>query len=76
MIQHSFPTRRSSDPPPIVERLNKELRAALLSADVRERIAADGGDPLSSTPQEYAADIDREETKWSALVRKLGLKVE
>ena len=63
-------------PAPIVERLNKELRAALLGADVRERIAADGGDPLSSTAQEYAADIDREETKWSALVRKLGLKVE
>jgi tripartite-type tricarboxylate transporter receptor subunit TctC len=63
-------------PRPIVERLNKELRAALTSADVRERIAADGGDPLSSTPEEYAADIDREETKWSALVRKLGLKVE
>jgi tripartite-type tricarboxylate transporter receptor subunit TctC len=52
------------------------LRAALTSADVRERIAADGGDPLSSTPEEYAADIDREETKWSALVRRLGLKVE
>jgi tripartite-type tricarboxylate transporter receptor subunit TctC len=48
----------------------------LTSADVRERIAADGGDPLSSTPEEYAADIDREETKWSALVRRLGLKVE
>jgi tripartite-type tricarboxylate transporter receptor subunit TctC len=63
-------------PAPIIARLNRELRAALLSADVRERIAADGGDPLASTPEEYAADIDREETKWSALVRKLGLKVE
>ena len=63
-------------PRPIVERLNKELRAALMLEDVRQRIAADGGDPLSSTPEEYAADIDQEETKWSTLVRKLGLKVE
>jgi hypothetical protein len=43
---------------------------------VREHIAAGGGDPLPSTPEEYAADIDREEAKWSALIRKLNLKVE
>jgi tripartite-type tricarboxylate transporter receptor subunit TctC len=44
--------------------------------EVRERIAADGGDPLSSSPDDYAAAIDREETRWGALVRKLGLKVD
>ena len=33
-------------------------------------------DPLVSTPEEYAADIDREETKWGTLIRKLNLKVE
>ena len=63
-------------PKPIIARLNKELRALVTSPAVRERIAADGGDPLPSTPEEYAADIDREETKWSALIRKLNLKVE
>ena len=31
---------------------------------------------MTSTPAEYAADIDSEETKWSALVHKLNLKVE
>jgi hypothetical protein len=31
---------------------------------------------LTSTPAEYAADIDREENKWASLVHKLGLKVE
>jgi tripartite-type tricarboxylate transporter receptor subunit TctC len=60
----------------IVARLNRELRAALESEDVKARIAADGGDVLTSTPEEYAADIDREDRKWGALVRKLGLKVE
>ena len=57
-------------------RLNGTLRKALADADVKARIAADGGDPLASTPQEYAADIDREEVKWSALIRKLGLHVD
>jgi hypothetical protein len=43
---------------------------------VRERIVADGAEPLPTTPAEYAADIDREETKWSAIVRMSGAKVE
>jgi hypothetical protein len=43
---------------------------------VTKRIHAEGGDPLTSTPEEYAADIDREETKWAALIRKLNLKVD
>jgi len=60
----------------IVTRLNRELRIAVELDDVKARIAADGGDVLTSTPEEYAADIDREERKWGALVRKLGLKVE
>jgi len=39
-------------------------------------MAADGTEPLASTPDEYAADIDREETKWSAIVRQSGAKAE
>jgi hypothetical protein len=31
---------------------------------------------LASTPEEYAADIDREETKWSTIIKSLGLKAE
>ena len=63
-------------PADIVARLNGELCAAVNDPEVKARILADGGDPLSSTPQEYAADIAKEELKWSALIRKLGLRVE
>ena len=63
-------------PRPIIERLNKELRALAESDLVRQRIQAEGGDAMTSTPEEYAQDIDREETKWSTLIRKLSLKVE
>jgi tripartite-type tricarboxylate transporter receptor subunit TctC len=63
-------------PKDIIARLNKELRVLVAAADVRERIAAEGGDPLPSSPEQYAADIDREEAKWSVLIRKLNLKVE
>ena len=63
-------------PKDIVLRLNRELRALLDFPQVRERIATDGGDPLPSSPEEYAADIDKEEAKWSVLIRQLKLKVE
>jgi tripartite-type tricarboxylate transporter receptor subunit TctC len=63
-------------PKPIVDRLNAELRKLVDSPDVQQRIHAEGGDKLTSTPEEYAADVDREATKWGTLIRKLNLKVE
>lgn len=63
-------------PRPIVERLNKELRAALTNEEVRQRIANDAAEPLSSTPEEHAALLDRDETKWSTLIRKLNLRID
>ena len=63
-------------PRPVVDKLNAALRALVNSDEVKKRIHADGGDPLTSSPEEYAADIDQEEKKWSALIRKLNLKVE
>ena len=63
-------------PRPIIDRLNAALRALVETEQVKQRILAEGGDPLTSTPEEYARDIDSEETKWGTLVRKLNLKVE
>jgi tripartite-type tricarboxylate transporter receptor subunit TctC len=63
-------------PKPIVDRLNAELRKLVETSDVQARIRAEGGDKLTSSPEEYAADIDREATKWGTLIRKLNLKVE
>jgi hypothetical protein len=37
---------------------------------------ADGAEPLPGSPEDYAADIDREERKWSQVVRVSGAKVE
>jgi tripartite-type tricarboxylate transporter receptor subunit TctC len=63
-------------PKDIVARLNRELNALVNLPEIRARIVADGGEPLSSSPEEYAANIDRGEAKWSALIKRLGLKVE
>jgi tripartite-type tricarboxylate transporter receptor subunit TctC len=62
--------------PAIADRLNAELRAALGSADVRARIAEEGGEALPGTPDQQAKDLAEEEAKWGALVRKLGIRSE
>ena len=63
-------------PKEIVDRLSVELRKLADIPEVQKQIQNEGGDPLTSTAAEYAADIDQEEKKWSALVKRLGLKVE
>ena len=63
-------------PRPIIEKLNAALNAALAQEDVRARIVTDGAEPLATTPEQYAADIDREEAKWSKIVKMSGAKVE
>jgi tripartite-type tricarboxylate transporter receptor subunit TctC len=63
-------------PRAIIERLNAALNAALASEDVRARLAIDGAEPLPGTPADYGADIDREETQWSKVVKASGAKAE
>ncbi len=63
-------------PRPIIERLNTELDRILATEEMRKRLVAEGTDPVSSTPEEYAANLVREEAKWAELIKKLGLKFE
>jgi tripartite-type tricarboxylate transporter receptor subunit TctC len=63
-------------PRPIIAKLNAALREALGDPVVAKRLATEGAEPLPTTPEEYSADIDREETKWSALVKKAGANAE
>ena len=61
-------------PRAIVERLNKELRAIVSADDVKGRLIADGGGPFTGSPEDHAANIAREEGKWSAIIKQLNLK--
>ena len=63
-------------PRAIVDKLNAVLRESLASDDVLKKMAIDGTVPMPGTPEEYAAWIDREETKWSRLIKQAGIKTE
>ncbi len=63
-------------PAAVIEKLNAALRAAVTSPEFKEKISADGVEPLASTSADYAADIASEEAKWAGLIKKAGLKAE
>jgi tripartite-type tricarboxylate transporter receptor subunit TctC len=60
-------------PRPIIDKLNKALRDALADAGVRKRIIHEGAEPAPTTPEEQAAIIDKDETKWSKIIKAAGL---
>ncbi len=63
-------------PRAIIDRLNKELRTAVMSEEVGKRLAVEGAEPLPGTPQDYGVDIDREEAQWSKVIKASGAKPE
>jgi tripartite-type tricarboxylate transporter receptor subunit TctC len=60
-------------PRPIIDKLNKALRTALATAEVKKRLHQEGAEPLPTTPEEHARLIDEEEAKWSKLIKAAGM---
>jgi len=60
----------------VITRVNGELVKIMHAPELREKLAATGTDPLTSTPEEFAAYIKREITKWGEVIRKAGVKAD
>lgn len=60
----------------IVARLHAEIVRALKHSDVKDRLAADGADPVGSSPEEFAAFIRSEIDKWARVARAAGIHPE
>jgi tripartite-type tricarboxylate transporter receptor subunit TctC len=63
-------------PRDIVARIHAETARALRLPDVRERLAADGAEPVGSAPEEFAAFIKSEIVKWRKVAQTAGIKPE
>jgi tripartite-type tricarboxylate transporter receptor subunit TctC len=63
-------------PRAIVDRLQREVVRALKEPAVRDRLVADGADPVGSTPDEFAGYIRSEMVKWAKVVKAVGIKPE
>jgi tripartite-type tricarboxylate transporter receptor subunit TctC len=63
-------------PAEIVRLYNREIVAALSHGEVRDRLVSVGLDPVSMSPEEFAAFIKEEIKKWGEVVRVSGAKID
>jgi len=63
-------------PKAIVTRLQEEVRKILNQPDMRERIVADGAEPVGSTPEEFRQFMQADLVKWDKLVKESGAKLD
>ncbi len=63
-------------PGPLVERLNGALVKAVRNPGGRKDFAAQGADPVGSTPDEHAAYIKKEIGKWRKVANEAGISPE
>ena len=60
----------------IVERLNKEVTAALAAPTVREQLLLQGAEPNADTPESHARYLASELAKWGKVIAQVGVKVD
>ncbi|MGZ5154527.1 MAG: tripartite tricarboxylate transporter substrate-binding protein, partial [Burkholderiales bacterium] len=63
-------------PKPIIERIAKETTIAMNSPDMTKRLAAEGSEPVGSSPAEFTAHIRSEIDQWSRVIKHAGIRGE
>jgi tripartite-type tricarboxylate transporter receptor subunit TctC len=63
-------------PRAVVARLHQETARFLEQADVRKRVAADGGQPVGSSPEQAGEYLKSQVERWGQVIRAAGVKPE
>jgi tripartite-type tricarboxylate transporter receptor subunit TctC len=63
-------------PRAVVDRLNRETVKALQTAEVRERLLAQGAEPMPGSPEAFASFMQEESVKWAPIVKQAGVKLD
>lgn len=63
-------------PKEIVSKLNAEIVKILNMPDVKESLAVQGAEPVSGTPEQFAAYIKEETEKWAKIVKYSGARLD
>ena len=63
-------------PPELVQRVNTALNQALQEADVKDRLARLGIEPVGGTPQQFAAMLEKDRAKWRKIITERHISPE
>ena len=58
---------------PVIDRLAAAASKAMTTADLRDRLSADGAEPLGSSPAVFQKHLAAEILKWRAVVKSTGI---
>ena len=64
----------ANTPPAVVPKVNKDLGDVLVSADIKEKFAAMGADPLVMRPDEFTNYVRNDIAKWEKVIKASGIK--
>lgn len=64
----------ANTPPDVVSRLNRDAVAAIKT--MREKLLAQGDEPVGSTPAQFTEFVKLEHAKWGKVVRDANIKLE
>jgi tripartite-type tricarboxylate transporter receptor subunit TctC len=62
--------------PEIIARLQRELTTTMRAPEVRDKLAGEGAEPLTNTPEQFAAFIKSEIAQWVKVVREAKISAE
>ncbi|MEQ1776287.1 MAG: tripartite tricarboxylate transporter substrate binding protein [Burkholderiales bacterium] len=60
----------------IVNRLNQELAKAMAAQDIRDRFAAGGIEPLTSTPEQFASFARAETVRYAKVIKDANISID
>jgi tripartite-type tricarboxylate transporter receptor subunit TctC len=63
-------------PAPIVDKLNGAINDILRMPDVRERLAAQGAEPIGGSPSDMTAFLNAERARWKKVIDTAGVKMD
>lgn len=63
-------------PAAVIGKLNAELVRMLQSTEIQQRLLAEGADPIGNTPEQFAAQVERDIAKWAKVVSTSGIRAE
>lgn len=63
-------------PRPIVQRLNTALNGIMATAEMRERLTAQGAEIVTGTPEAFGGYIRGKIARWAQITRAAGIRAE
>jgi tripartite-type tricarboxylate transporter receptor subunit TctC len=63
-------------PDAVIDKLNRETVKALNAPEVREKLLAQGAEPMPGSAQQFSAFMQAERARWAPVVRQAGVKLD